>query len=68
MRRYFCVASIMLHQSGRTYDEANLAKTIIRLYAGGLSAVGHPAERAARIAEMHDRDVIDFLLPTQVAL
>jgi len=59
MRRCFSVASIMLEESGRDYDEAHLAETIIKLYDGGLRDTEQWAELAARVAEKHVHDFLN---------
>lgn len=53
MRRCFSIASIILNESGRDYDETHLAETIIKLYDGGLRDTEQWAELAARVAEKH---------------
>jgi len=59
MRSCFSVASIMLEESGRDYDEAHLAETIVKLYDGGLRDMEKWAELAARIAEKHADGFLD---------
>ncbi len=53
MRRCFSIASIMLEESGRDYEETHLAETVIKLYDSGLRDEEQWAELAARIAEKH---------------
>lgn len=62
MRRCFSIASIILEESGRDYDEAHLAETIIKLYDGGLRDMDKWAELAARLAEKHANDFLDASL------
>ncbi|EMG52624.1 hypothetical protein DEA98_22620 [Brucella pseudogrignonensis] len=59
MRRCFSIASIMLEESGREYDEAHLAETIIKLYDGGLRNMEKWAELAARLAEKHANEFLN---------
>jgi len=59
MRRCFSIASIILNESGRDYDETHLAETIIKLYDGGLRDTEQWAELSARVAEKYVNGFLD---------
>jgi len=50
MRQCFSRAAIMLEESGRNYEESELATTVLRLYDRGMRDVDGLSELAARLS------------------